>query len=30
LAGTERISELTLSPGTVLTLGDCQIEYSVG
>ncbi len=30
LAGTERIHEVTLSPGTVLTLGDCQIEYAVG
>lgn len=28
-AGSERISEATLSPGTVLTLGDCQIAYSV-
>ena len=30
LAGTERIREVTLSPGAVLTLGDCQIEYAVG
>jgi len=28
-AGSERISEATLSPGTVLTLGDCQIAYTV-
>jgi len=29
IAGTDRISEVTLTPGTVLTLGDCEIEYSV-
>jgi len=29
MAGTERISECTLTPGTTLTLGDCEIEYSV-
>lgn len=28
-AGTERISEATLEPGTVLTLGNCEIEYAV-
>lgn len=28
-AGSERVSEATLCPGTVLTLGDCQIAYSV-
>ena len=28
--GSERIAETVLSPGTVLTLGDCQIEYAVG
>jgi len=27
--GAERISEATLGPGTVLTLGDCEIEYAV-
>jgi hypothetical protein len=27
--GSERIAEAVLSPGTVLTLGDCQIEYAV-
>ena len=26
-AGTDRISEATLGPGTVLKLGDCEIEY---
>jgi type II secretory pathway predicted ATPase ExeA len=29
LVGTERISEATLEPGTVLTLGNCEIEYAV-
>lgn len=29
IVGTHRISEVTLTPGTVLTLGDCEIEYSV-
>lgn len=28
-AGGERITEATICPGTVLTLGDCQIAYSV-
>ena len=28
-AGTHRISEATLKPGTVLKLGDCEIEYLV-
>jgi len=27
--GTERISEATLGPGSVLTLGKCEIEYLV-
>ena len=29
LAGGERIAETELTPGLVLTLGDCEIEYSV-
>lgn len=30
LAGSERVREVTLLPGTVLKLGDCEIEYAVG
>ena len=26
---SERISEVTLKPGSVLTIGDCEIEYAV-
>ena len=28
-AGTERIAEVTMEPGTVLRLGDCELEYKV-
>ncbi len=28
-AGTERIVEVTMEPGTVLRLGDCKLEYRV-
>lgn len=28
-AGSDRISETTIIPGTVLRLGDCQIAYSI-
>ena len=28
-AGAGRVSEATLEPGTVLKLGDCEIEYLV-
>ena len=28
-AGTERIVEVTMEPGTVLRLGDCELEYRV-
>jgi type II secretory pathway predicted ATPase ExeA len=28
-AGTERIAEVTVEPGTVLRLGNCELEYKV-
>ena len=28
-AGTERIAEVTVEPGTVLRMGDCELEYRV-
>ena len=28
-AGTERVVEVTMEPGTVLRLGDCKLEYRV-
>jgi len=28
-AGTERIADVTMEPGTILRLGDCELEYRV-